>query len=128
MVLILPREFFLFSRYLGFCLELLVKWQIRKMELISNFMTSQFGQKIIVIHILSSIWRSKGNRIMTFGQLTECNMRNIFLEKLNPKYGGETSLKHFLKILKLIISLNHQSKVLHSLFLLYVKLNTIKIY
>ena len=46
---------------------------------------------MIVIHILSSISRSKGNEamkfgqlteynIMKFGQLTEYNMRNIFLK------------------------------------------------
>ena len=28
---------------------------------------------------------------MKFGQLIECNMRNIFLEKSYTKYGGETS-------------------------------------
>ena len=28
---------------------------------------------------------------MTFGQLIECNMRNIFVEKAYAKCGGETS-------------------------------------
>ena len=33
---------------------------------------------MITIHILSNISRSKGNQTMTFGQLIEYNMRNIF--------------------------------------------------
>ena len=44
-------------------------------------MTSQPGQQTIVIHIMSNILGSKGNQTMKFGQLIECNMRNIFLEK-----------------------------------------------
>ena len=43
-------------------------------------MTSQPGYQTIVIHILPNISRSKGNQTMKFGQLTECNIRNIFLE------------------------------------------------
>ena len=42
-------------------------------------MTSQPGQKIITIHILSNISRSKGYQAMGFGQLREYNIRNIFL-------------------------------------------------
>ena len=34
---------------------------------------------------------------MKFGQLIEYNMRNIFLEKLYSKCGGETSPKPFSK-------------------------------
>ena len=45
-------------------------------------MTSQPGQQTIAIHILPDISRSKGNQAMKSGQLIECNMRNIFLEKL----------------------------------------------
>ena len=58
---------------------------------------------------------------MKFGQLIECNMRNIFLEKSCTKYGGETSLKLFFEELKLSISLDQKSKILYSLFLLYGK-------
>ena len=46
-----------------------------------KFMTSQLDKQIIAIHILLNISRSKGNQTMKFGQLTEYNMRNIFLEK-----------------------------------------------
>ena len=83
-----------FSRYLNFCLDFLVTQQnglIRKISLISNFMTSQPGQQTIEIRILSNIWRSKGNLTMKFGQLIECSMRNIFLEKSYTKRGGKTS-------------------------------------
>ena len=42
-------------------------------------MTSQPGQQIIAIHILSNISRGKGNQTMKFGQLIEYNMRNLSL-------------------------------------------------
>ena len=65
---------------------------------------------------------------MKFGQLIECNMRNIFLEKSYTKCGGETSPRPFSEKLKLSISLDQQSKVLYSLLLLYTKLRAIEIY
>ena len=43
---------------------------------------------------------------MEFGQVIECNMRYIFVEKLYTKYGGETSPKLFSKNLKLSVSLD----------------------
>ena len=43
---------------------------------------------------------------MEFGQLTEYNMRNIFLEKPYTICGGETSPTSFSKNLKLSISLD----------------------
>ena len=60
-------------------------------------MTSQTGQQTITIHILPDISRRKGNQTMKFGQLIECNMKNIFLEKSCAKCGGETSPDPFLK-------------------------------
>ena len=51
-----------------------------KNSLISKFMTSQSGYQTISIHILSDISRSKGNQTMEFGQLTDYDIRNIFLE------------------------------------------------
>ena len=65
---------------------------------------------------------------MKFGHLIEYNMRNIFLEKLYTKCGGETTPRPFSGKLKLSISLNQYSKVLSSLFLLNPKLRAIKIY
>ena len=48
-------------------------------------MTSQTGTQIITMNILPDILKSKGNQIMKFGQLTECNVRSIFLKKLYKK-------------------------------------------
>ena len=53
---------------------------------------------------------------MKFGQLIKYNMRNIFLGKSYAKCGGETSTRPFSEKSKLRISLDRQSKVLHSLF------------
>ena len=86
-----------FSRYLSFCLDFLVMYRnglIKKTRLISNFMTSQPGY----------ISSSKSNQIMKFGQLIECNMRNIFLLKSYTKCGGETNPRPFSQKLKLNIS------------------------
>ena len=101
---------------------------IKKIRLISKFITSQPGQQTIVIHILHNLSRSKGNQTMNCCQLIECNMRNIFLEKSCTKCGGETSPRPFSEKLKLSISLDQQSKVLYSLLLLYGKLRAIEIY
>ena len=43
---------------------------------------------------------------MKFGQLIECNMKNIFLEKSYTKCGGETSPRPFSEKLKLSMSLD----------------------
>ena len=48
---------------------------------------------------------------MKFGQLIECNMRNIFLEKSYTKYCRETISRSFSKEQKLSISLGQYSKV-----------------
>ena len=69
-------------------------------------MTPQPGQQTIVIHILPSMWRSKGNQTMKFGQLIKYNMGNIFLEKSYKKCGGKTSTRPFSEKLKLNISLD----------------------
>ena len=44
-----------------------------------------------LIHILPNILRRKENQTMKFGQLIECKMENIFLEKLYAKCDEETS-------------------------------------
>ena len=62
--------------------------------------------------------KSKGDQ--TIKQLTEYNMRNIFLEKSYTKCGGETCLRPFRKKSKLSISLDQRSEILQSLFSLYV--------
>ena len=59
-----------------------------------------------LIHILPNISRNKSNQTMKFGQWTEYDMRNIFLEKSNTKCRGETIVRPFSKKLKLSISLD----------------------
>ena len=49
---------------------------------------------------------------MKFGQLTEYNMKNIFLEKSYAKCGKEASPRPFYKKSKLSISLDQQSEML----------------
>ena len=44
---------------------------IRKIRLISKFMTSQLVKQTIAMHILPNISRSKGNQITKFGQLID---------------------------------------------------------
>ena len=56
---------------------------------------------MIAIQIFSCISRSKGNQTIKFGQLTEYNMRNTFVEKSYTKKGWETTPRLFSK--KLII-------------------------
>ena len=70
---------------------------IRKTRLVSKLMTSQPWKQIIAIPIALHISRSKGNRANKFGLPTEYKMRNIFLEKLFTKFGGETILDPFPK-------------------------------
>ena len=75
-------------------------------------MTSQTGQQVITIHILPNISKNKEEETMTFGQLIEYNMRNIFLEKSYTKCGGKASPIPFYKKSKLSIPLNQQSEML----------------
>ena len=49
-------------------------------------MTSQPGEQTIAIHLSTSISKSKGSQAIKFGQLTEDNMKNIFLEKSYTNY------------------------------------------
>ena len=66
--------------------------------------------------------RRKGNQAMKIGQLTEYNLRNIFLEKSHTKYGGETIPRSFFKKLKLSISADQHFKVFYILFILFIYL------
>ena len=60
----------------------------RKLRMISKFMTSQAGQQVITINILSDNSGIKVNQTM---KLIQYNMRNILLENLFRKCGGEPS-------------------------------------
>ena len=50
---------------------------IRKLRLISTFMTSQPGKQTMATHIVNNISRSKGNQAMEFGQLIECTEKRF---------------------------------------------------
>ena len=112
MLLISPQKLFPFSRYLSFCLDFLVMYQSSLVKKItSNFMASPLGQQTVVIYIFPNISRSKGKQTMKFGQLIECNMRNIFVEISCTKCDGETSPRLFSEKLNLSISSDQWSKV-----------------
>ena len=51
---------------------------IRKIKLISKFITSQPGYQRIKTHILLNTSQIKGNQAIKFGQLIEHPKRNIF--------------------------------------------------
>ena len=68
-------------RYLHFCPDKKAFFLIRKLWLISKFMTSQTVQQIITIHVLPNIFRSKGNQAIRFGQLIRYSVRNVFAQK-----------------------------------------------
>ena len=62
-------------------------------------MTSQLGKETIAIDdLLTNVSTSKGKQRMKFGHLIEYNKRNIFLEKSNTKFDGETIPDPSLKI------------------------------
>ena len=69
-------------------------------------MRSQPGKQTIAIHILSIISKSKDNQAIKFGQLIECNIRNMFLGKPYTKCDGETIPRPFSKKIKIKISLD----------------------
>ena len=100
---------------------------IRKITLISKFLTSQPGKQTIAINILSNISRSKGNHTTKFRQLIEYNMRN-FLKNSNTECGEETSSRPFSKKTKFSIFLDQYYKILYSLYKLYTKLRAIEIH
>ena len=96
MLLISLQKLFLFSRYLSFCLDFLVMQKndlIKKITLISKFMTSQPGEQTNAIHILTNISRSKGSQAIKFGQLIEYYTSRIFLGKAYTKFGEKTILR-----------------------------------
>ena len=68
-------------------------------------MTSQPREQTITIHILPNILRSKGNQVIKFGQLIECNMANNNSSKIIHKICLETIARTFSKKSKLTRSL-----------------------
>ena len=62
-----------------------------------------------------NIARSKSNQPMKFGQLLECNMRNIFPEQSCTNCDGKTCHRLFSEELKLSISLDISSLKFHTI-------------
>ena len=118
MFFISPQKLFSFSRYLSF--DFLVVYQNGLIKDVRDLLTNNCNTHT------AKISRSKGNWTMKFGQLIECNIRNIFLEKSYAKFGGETSPRPFSEKLKLNLSLDEQSKVLYSLLFLQRELKAIE--
>ena len=79
-------------------------------------MMSQHGKQTIAIQILPNISRSKDNHTMELGQLIKYN---IFLKNHTQNVVQKLVPDPFLKTTKLSISLDYQSQVLYSLFLLH---------
>ena len=79
-------------------------------------MMSQPGKQIITIQHIA------------IHKLIEYNMGKVFLEKSYTKSGGKTSTRPFSQKTISSISLDSQSKVLNSSFLLYVQVGAIKIH
>ena len=79
---------------------------IRKVRLISKFMTLQPEKQTIAIHKMSNVSLSKDNQPMKFIQLIEYKMKKMFLEKSFTKFEGETITRPFSKKSKLSISLD----------------------
>ena len=77
---------------------------IRKLSLISKFMTSQPAKQTTTIYILPNISRSKGNHTMKLDQLIEYIKRNVFLQKSFKKGDWETSSRLLFVYLKSLIA------------------------
>ena len=56
-------------------------------------MTSQPKKQVIRISIMPNISTSEGNQAIKLGRLTECDARNIFIQKSCRNWGKETSFK-----------------------------------
>ena len=81
MLFISPRKVFSFSRYLNFRLDSYYRNGLIKKANFKFYDVTAWLTHILLIHILFNISRGRDNETMKFGQLIECNMRDIFLEK-----------------------------------------------
>ena len=70
---------------------------IRKISIISKFMTKQPGKQTLAILILCNISRNNDNQTIKYGQFIEYNLRKIFLEKSFSKRGEEIIPRPFSK-------------------------------
>ena len=77
---------------------------IRKLSLISKFVTSQSGLQIITIHILPNTSRKKGNQTMKFDRLIKYNAKNIFFSRNHAENGAWTLVPDLFLIFKKALS------------------------
>ena len=123
-------KLFSLLRYLHLCPDFLVMQKnglIRKPWLVSKFMTSHTGQKIITIHILpNNISKSKDNEAVKIGHLIENSVSRIYLENSCSKRARETTSRFlcFMCFLFLIKCLNEDIalKYVLSLFKIFVNI------
>ena len=65
---------------------------MQKLILITQYMTSQSDQQIVIIHILPNILKSKGNQAIKFSQFIKFGVRNIYIfSKIMQKLCSKTS-------------------------------------
>ena len=103
-------------RHLLFRSDFLVMWKnglIRKLWLISKFMTSQTGQKIITMYIFPNILRSKSNQAMKFVQFVKYNFKKPF-----PKGHAKDEARRLVPGLCFFLK-----KTLHTLFFISIWVN-----
>ena len=82
-------------------------------------MTSKTGKQIITIHILPNISRSKGNKIMKFGQFINVTWKIPF-----SKNYTQNMVENLVPDKLFTISLDQQSEILSSLSLFYVQVES----
>ena len=90
-------------------------------------MTSQHDSKPIGTQILPNISRTKGNQTMKFGQLIECNMKNILLKNYTQNAVEKLFLDPFLRNENSSYLCVNSLEALYSLFFLYTNLKAIEI-
>ena len=90
-------------------------------------MTSQHDSEPIATQILPNISRSKGNQTMKFGQLIECNMRNILLKNYTQNAVEKLFLDPFLRNENSSYLCVNSLEALYSLFFWYTNLKAIEI-
>ena len=108
MLFISFEKLFSFSRYLSFCPNFCGHLGKRLKKVNFKPEISQTGKQIIIIHILSNIWRSKDSKGKKYGQFTEYNMKNNFLQKSYKECGEEANSRPFYNYSKLRASLDRQ--------------------
>ena len=103
MLFISFEKLFSFSRYLSFCPNFCghLGKRLKKVNLKPDDLTNWE-------HILSNIWRSKDSKGKKYGQFTEYNMKNNFLQKSYKECGEEANSKPFYNYSKLRVSLDRQ--------------------